>query len=87
MGYSSDRLPRVGAVPYRPGIFIMGGFTGHGMPQIFLTARGLVDLVQHDKQFDQSGIPRLFKETKERLNSKGNGVMDLWRMSQYRSSL
>ncbi|EKJ72512.1 hypothetical protein FPSE_07393 [Fusarium pseudograminearum CS3096] len=87
MGYSSDRLPRVGAVPYRPGIFIMGGFTGHGMPQIFLTARGLVDLVQHDKRFDQSGIPRLFEETKERLNRKENGVMDLWRMSQYRSSL
>ncbi|KAG5786921.1 hypothetical protein H9Q69_014008 [Fusarium xylarioides] len=34
MGYSSDRLPRVGPIPGRPGMFIMGGFTGHGMPQI-----------------------------------------------------
>ncbi|KAG4258772.1 hypothetical protein FPRO03_13438 [Fusarium proliferatum] len=29
MGYSSDRLPRVGPIPGRPGMFIMGGFTGH----------------------------------------------------------
>jgi glycine/D-amino acid oxidase-like deaminating enzyme len=87
MGYSSDRLPRVGPVPDRPGIFIMAGFTGHGMPQIFLTARGLVDLVQHQKRFDASGIPRLFEETKERLNRKGNDVLDIWRLSQCRSSL
>nr|RBQ95949.1 hypothetical protein FVER53263_08500 [Fusarium verticillioides] len=32
MGYSSDRLPRVGPIPGRPGMFIMGGFTGHGRP-------------------------------------------------------
>ncbi|KAH7393790.1 FAD dependent oxidoreductase [Phaeosphaeria sp. MPI-PUGE-AT-0046c] len=87
MGYSSDRLPRVGAVPNRPGIFIMAGFTGHGMPQIFLTARGLANLVYHQKPFNASGIPRLFEETEERLNRKENDVLDMWRSSQSRSSL
>jgi hypothetical protein len=36
MGYSSDHIPRVGPIPCRPGMFIMGGFTGHGMPQVSL---------------------------------------------------
>jgi hypothetical protein len=46
----------------------MAGFTGHGMPQIFLTAKGLAEIVQQGVTFDRSGIPRLFKETKERLD-------------------
>lgn len=87
MGYSSDRLPQVGTVPDRPSIFIMAGFTGHVMPQIFLTARGLVNLVHYEKRFDASGIPRLFKETKERLKREQNDVLDMWRSSQCRSSL
>jgi hypothetical protein len=87
MGYSSDRLARVGAIPGRPGMFIMGGFTGHGMPQIFLTARGLVGLVQHGKQFHETGIPRIFEETKDRLESKTNDVLDMWNKSQVRSHL
>jgi glycine/D-amino acid oxidase-like deaminating enzyme len=87
MGYSSDRLPRVGAIPDRPGVFIMAGFTGHGMPQIFLTAKGLAEIVQQGVTFDRSGIPRLFKETKERLDSKKNAVLDLWHSTHPKSSL
>jgi glycine/D-amino acid oxidase-like deaminating enzyme len=87
MGYSSDRLPRVGAIPDRPGVFIMGGFTGHGMPQIFLTAKGLVEIIEKGTTFDNSGIPRLFEESRERLDSKKNGVLDLWRSTQPKSLL
>ncbi|KAG8349655.1 hypothetical protein FVEN_g12119 [Fusarium venenatum] len=40
MGYSSDALPHVGHVPGRQNIFIMGGFTGHGIPQVPLGWQG-----------------------------------------------
>lgn len=79
MGYSSDRLPRVGQVPHRPGVFIMGGFTGHGMAQIFLTAKGLAGMVRDGDAFEEAGIPRIFRETKERLSNEENKVLSLWK--------
>ncbi|KAJ0146655.1 hypothetical protein HZ326_10660 [Fusarium oxysporum f. sp. albedinis] len=79
MGYSSDRLPRVGPIPDRPGMFIMGGFTGHGMPQVFLCANGMADMILGDKKFSDCGIPRVFEETKTRLQDKRDRVLELYR--------
>ncbi|KAL2209864.1 FAD dependent oxidoreductase [Sarocladium strictum] len=79
MGYSADRLPRVGAVPGRDGVFIMGGFTGHGMPQVFLCAKGIADMVLGDVEFRHSGVPRLFEETEARLSDNRNAVDDIRR--------
>ncbi|KAK2739526.1 hypothetical protein FQN55_009402 [Onygenales sp. PD_40] len=79
MGYSSDRLPRIGPVPHRPGIHIMGGFTGHGMPQIFLCAKGLASMLVHGTPFAETGIPRLFEETEARLADKRNRVLEPWK--------
>ncbi|KAH6628984.1 FAD dependent oxidoreductase [Boeremia exigua] len=79
MGYSSDRLPRVGEVPSRPGVFIMGGFTGHGMAQIFLTAKGLAGMIRDGDTYDQTGIPRIFQESPQRLASPENKVLKLWK--------
>lgn len=67
MGYSMDGLPHVGAVPGTQGKFIMAGFTGHGMPQIFLSAAGLAQMVLNDISFEQTKLPRLFKARAERL--------------------
>lgn len=77
MGYSADRFPRVGKVPGRDGVFIMGGFTGHGMPQIFLAAKGLSEMVLSDKPYAETGMPRLFEETAQRLQSEENFVLDV----------
>ncbi|KAF4971635.1 hypothetical protein FZEAL_9795 [Fusarium zealandicum] len=77
MGYSADRLPRLGRIPGRPNMFIMGGFTGHGMPQIFLGAQGISRMILQDIPFSESGIPRLFEESVSRLKSKENFVLDL----------
>lgn len=77
MGYSADRLPRLGPIPGRENMFIMGGFTGHGMPQIFLGAKGLSEMVLRGTPFAETGIPSLFEETRERLASKENFVLDL----------
>ncbi|KAH7356362.1 FAD dependent oxidoreductase [Pyrenochaeta sp. MPI-SDFR-AT-0127] len=76
MGYSSDRLPRIGKVPGRPGVFIMGGFTGHGMPQIFLAAKGLAKMVLDDTPYEELGLPRVFQESDARLKDKENAVLD-----------
>lgn len=89
MGYSSDRLPRVGEIPGRPGMFIMGGFTGHGMPQVFLCASGMADVVLGNKGFNETGIPRLFQESKERLGDSRNRILELYQepLKEYQSKL
>lgn len=78
MGYSSDRLPRVGPIPNRPGMFIMGGFTGHGMPQVFLCAQGVTDMVLDGKEYSETGLPHLFEESSKRLQDPRNRVMEIY---------
>lgn len=78
MGYSADRLPRLGKIPGRENMFIMAGFTGHGMPQIFLAAKELSRMVLKGLDYAETGLPRLFEESKARLESDENFVMDLY---------
>ncbi|KAF5674286.1 gamma-glutamylputrescine oxidoreductase [Fusarium circinatum] len=77
MGYSSDRLPRVGPIPGRPGMFIMGGFTGHGMPQIYLCGQAMANFLLKDASFNETGLPRLFEETQARLEDPRDRVLEL----------
>ena len=42
MGFSPDGLPLVGPVPGAPGVYICGGYTGHGMGFAVNAARTLV---------------------------------------------
>lgn len=69
MGYNSDSLPSCGEVPGRPGCYISAGFEGHGMPIIWLAMKGIKDMLG-GKSFEESGIPRIFKTTQERLESE-----------------
>jgi glycine/D-amino acid oxidase-like deaminating enzyme len=73
MGYSSDSAPHIGQVPSRPNQFIAAGFNGHGMPVIFLSTRGLADMILHNTPYEQSGIPRIYKTTAERLEAAHTG--------------
>ncbi|PYH45127.1 sterol homeostasis protein ARV1 [Aspergillus saccharolyticus JOP 1030-1] len=75
MGYSSDALPHVGHVPGKPGQLVLAGYSGHGMPQIFLSARGIARMVVDGVAYEESGIPRLFKTTPERLASRRNDIL------------
>ena len=77
MGYSSDGLPRVGQVPGRENMFIMGGFTGHGMPQVFLTVKAISRMVLGDLAYSDTGLPRLFEESRARLERKENFMRDM----------
>ncbi|KAL2836925.1 FAD dependent oxidoreductase-domain-containing protein [Aspergillus pseudoustus] len=74
MGYSSDGLPHVGLVPGKQDQWIIGGFTGHGMPQVFLAAEGVAKMVVNGMRFGETGLPRLFQTTQARLEAKGNPI-------------
>ncbi|KUJ19730.1 FAD dependent oxidoreductase [Mollisia scopiformis] len=72
MGYNADENPSVGEVPGRDGMFVAAGFEGHGMPVIFLTMKGVAEMVGRGKRFEETGIPRMYKTTRERLESDYN---------------
>lgn len=73
MGYSFDSTPHVGHVPNKPGELIISGFNGHGMPVIWLAAKGLADMIQNGKSFEEADIPRLYKTTQERIEKAQAG--------------
>ena len=73
MGYSSDSHPHIGEVPNKPGQYVCAGFNGHGMPVILLSAKGLAEMIQSGKKFEETGMPRLFKTSVERMEKARNG--------------
>ena len=46
MGFTPDGLPLVGEVPGRPGVYVCGGYTGHGMGFAFNCAQLLAQHLQ-----------------------------------------
>ncbi|KAK9792851.1 putative FAD dependent oxidoreductase domain-containing protein [Seiridium cardinale] len=76
MGYSSDSIPYVGDVPGKPGQKVLAGFSGHGMPLILLSAKGVVQMLRQGKSFEDTGVPSIFKATKERLDSTWSDILD-----------
>ena len=82
MGYSADGLPYVSAVPGRRNQFIIAGFTGHGMPQAFLCAKGLASIILQGVNFEATGIPKIFEVTPERLKDSRNLAIEAWEAAQ-----
>lgn len=74
MGYTSDTNPHIGEVPGKPGQYILGGFNGHGMPVIWLSAEGLADMLHSGKKFEETKVPRVFKTTQERIDKAKAGL-------------
>ena len=75
MGYTSDFQPHVGPIPQKPNQYILAGFNGHGMPIIFLAAKAVADMIRNDKTFEQTGLPRVYRTTEERLHSDTNIIL------------
>jgi hypothetical protein len=75
MGYSADSNPHVGSVPDRKDQFVIAGFNGHGMPVIWLAAKGLAEMICEGKNFEEveTKMPKLLKTTEERLKKAQNG--------------
>jgi glycine/D-amino acid oxidase-like deaminating enzyme len=78
MGFSSDGFPFVDHVPGKPGQLVCAGFSGHGMPQIFLSAQAIASMALGDRSPAEVGLPRLYSISKERMESKRNDTLDEW---------
>ena len=74
MGYTSDGFPFVGSVPEKPGQYICAGFSGHGMPQAFLSAKAVASMVAEGKAIEAVDLPRLYRATEERFKSTAEHV-------------
>ncbi|KAF4343717.1 FAD NAD(P)-binding [Fusarium beomiforme] len=75
MGYNTDSLPHIGEVPGRDGVFIIAGFHGHGMPVIFLAAEGVAAMTFQGLEYEETGLPSLFKTSRDRLVSEMNDIL------------
>ena len=78
MGYSRDDHPWVGKVPEREGLWISGGYTGHGMPNGTLCGKAVVDMMLgeeagaeigalQERMVEEGGIPQSYIITAERM--------------------
>lgn len=63
MCYSRDNSPWVGRVPDCPGLWVCGGYTGHGMPNATLCAKAVVGMMGAEERRD---LRRFQKELVER---------------------
>lgn len=64
VGHNSDGQPHVGPIPKKPNQYILAGFVGHGIPIIFLAAKGLAEMIRNDETTsEQTGLPRVYKTT------------------------
>ncbi|KAK7923795.1 FAD dependent oxidoreductase, partial [Apiospora marii] len=92
MGYSWDGFPYVGEVPERPGSYICAGFTGHGMPQIFHSAKHMALQLLNGKVEKEHAVPIPYQTDAARWNStQEHSSLTLWKSvtkdSQLRSRL
>lgn len=66
MGYSDDGFPYVGEVREKAGQYICAGFSGHGMPQIFLSAKAIAEMVVLGTTSEEAGLPLPYWTSPER---------------------
>jgi glycine/D-amino acid oxidase-like deaminating enzyme len=78
MGYSRDNHPWVGKVPQREGIWLAGGYTGHGMPNGTLCGKAIVDMMLGEQEgndvqkvqatmVERGDIPKSYLISEERM--------------------
>ncbi|KAG0652384.1 Gamma-glutamylputrescine oxidoreductase [Hyphodiscus hymeniophilus] len=69
-GCTPDSLPHIGSLPNKSSQFVLAGFNGHGMPVIFLAAKGIAQMIKNGITFEETGMPHVFKTTQQRLDQK-----------------
>ncbi|KAI5205085.1 FAD dependent oxidoreductase [Aureobasidium subglaciale] len=73
MGFSRDGLPWVGAVPEHNGVFVVAGYTGHGMPNAWLCGKSVATMLVGDdvdaaiERAVDEGLPRAYLLNEERI--------------------
>ena len=89
MGYSADAVPFVGDVPGTDkGVYVTGGFTGHGMPAILGCSKAVAEEIRMELQGLTGGesgswkglraLPAPFRITEHRMQSTTSLVLDEW---------
>ncbi|KAJ6007355.1 hypothetical protein N7540_011331 [Penicillium herquei] len=73
MGETPDALPHVGKVPGSHNQWLLAGFNGSGMVLIFTASQGIAKMIVEDVDYEETGLPRVFKSTPERLAVKNSG--------------
>lgn len=78
MGFSRDEVPWVGPVPGKEGVFVAAGYTGHGMPNTWLSGKAVARMVgaslageDADEAVEAArkatGLPRKYQVSAERI--------------------
>ncbi|KAH4035776.1 hypothetical protein HBI09_091600 [Parastagonospora nodorum] len=85
MGYSRDDHPWVGKVPEKEGLWLCGGYTGHGMPNGTLCGKAVVDMLLaelegrdfadvQESMVQKGDIPRSYLLSTERIERARAGL-------------
>jgi glycine/D-amino acid oxidase-like deaminating enzyme len=78
MGFSRDEVPWVGPVPGKEGVFVAAGYTGHGMPNTWLSGKAVASMVSASLDGENmagaveaarksTGLPRAYQVSTERI--------------------
>jgi len=78
MGFSRDEVPWVGPAPGREGVFVAAGYTGHGMPNTWLSGKAVARMVGArlggeevgkavEVAREATGLPRAYQVSAERI--------------------
>lgn len=70
MANTPDRLPHIGRVPGREGVYIAAGYNGKGMLIIFQGTKGLAQLILDGGALGGTQVPRSFETSEERISKK-----------------
>ncbi len=65
--------PHRGTLADEDNQFVLAGFNGHGMPVIWLAAKGIAKMITEGVDFEETGMPRLFKTTRDRIERSLEG--------------
>lgn len=89
-------MPWIGAIPHQRGQFILAGFSGHGMPVIYLAAqavaRMVLDELLEDEEVEEDeeeekkgeGEKERKKKKKERKNFEEMGLPGVFEVTRER---
>ena len=68
MAFTADEVPLVGELPGSDGQYVVAGFNGGGMDRIFLSARGIAEMVVNGVPYKRTGVPAIYEATAQRLS-------------------
>jgi glycine/D-amino acid oxidase-like deaminating enzyme len=84
MGFSRDEVPWVGPVPGKEGVFVAAGYTGHGMPNTWLSGKAVASMVGAslggsdmdaavEAARQSTGLPRAYQVSAQRIEKAMEG--------------